>query len=355
MSSNATFAVVDRHPSPLRTNQRRRVVEYRIPTWVGLLEVRGQAIAGFIEALVAFISLLICGGMELRRTKRTTVYVPTSEIPWVTFAGALLAWLFASRLVLTNQNIRIDLASKAGGLVGRLLWRIHARADQVIAVSQAIANELESVGVRGNVVVNPNGFERSRVQLNRREESKHAGIYIGRIEQAKGVDDLLNAWLLVTRRFPGANLCVVGYASSINRVRFAQQRSALGLDDVIEMIGVVPDATKWTLLAQSRICLFLSHIEGWGFVPLEALSIGLPVIVYDLPCYEESLTGLEGVFKVGLGDSTAAASEATRLLALTESEYLAMSDRIRSSFHYPDWSHIASTEVALINGSKLAT
>lgn len=353
LPDNVAVTLVDRDPSPMRASNRYRVIEYVIPKWIHLLAGRGVTLVGLLEAVVAFSLLLLRGGQALYRSRSGIVYVPTSEIPWVTFAAAVLAKLFQSRLVLTNQNVRTGLAKKAGGLVGQILWRIHSQADQVIAVSSAIADELESVGVSGNVSINTNGFRRPDYAAIRRVAPPHGGIFIGRVELAKGVNDLLDTWLLVSRDFPRAELRLVGYASSANRARFVERRSSLGLDHLVRLLGVVPDEAKWRLLVESRVCVFLSHIEGWGFVPIEALSLGLPVIVYDLPCYMESLAGLHGVFRVAVGDTEAAAKHAAKLLAMSDDEYLALSGTIRSSFHYPDWSQIATAELALISGKAV--
>jgi glycosyltransferase involved in cell wall biosynthesis len=102
----------------------------------------------------------------------------------------------------------------------------------------------------------------------------------------------------------------------------------------------------------SRVCLFLSHIEGWGFVPLEALSVGLPVVVYDLACYAESLDGLVGVSRVPIGDVEAAAAQVVNLLSMPTGEYMTMSTEIESKFHYADWTQVASAELALVLGTR---
>jgi len=344
------LTLVDRYPSFLQPSGRIRVIEYRIPQWISRLEDRGFALAGALEAGVAFGLLLVRGGQELRRARHRVLYVPTSEIPWVTFAAAALARLFHCRLVLANLNTRIELTNKVAGLVGRLLWKIHARADRVIALSTATADELRSVGVVRNVSVNSCGFERPPNGPREPGPRPHAGVYVGRIESAKGVADLLDTWFLVNKAFPTAVLRLAGHATSDNWTRFVRRRNELGLDGAVQFLGVVSDDTKWSLLRESRVCLFLSHVEGWGFVPLEAVSLGVPVIVYDLPCYRESLRGLRGVLRVALGDTRGAANQVAKLLAMSDSEYKAMSDEIESSFGYPDWSHVALTELELIEG-----
>lgn len=341
--------VVDRYPT-MCTDGRFRVIEYQIPKPLAALSDKGVRLARALEVLVAFSFLLVLGSQVLYGTRLATVYVPTSEIPWVTIAASLLAKVFRTRLVLANLNTRIGLASIAGGLVGRVLWRIHSHADQVIALSSAIAEELKVVGVSTNVAINTCGFDQREDASRDRAIPEHAGIYVGRVESAKGIDDLLDAWLIVTRSHPMADLRVAGHANPDNRAKFIQRRDSIGLEHAVELLGVVTDEAKWDLYGESRVCIFLSRVEGWGFVPLEALSSGIPVVVYDLPCYRESLQGLDGVLGVAVGDIAGAARHIDQLLAMEAGEYMALSDRIRESFTYPDWSQVASTELALIRG-----
>lgn len=301
---------------------------------------------GVSEALFSMGALLLLGGRQLWFSRRAVVYVPTSEIPWVTLPAAFLSWIFRRRLVLANLNTRIDLAR---GVVGRILWRIHARADRVIALSAAIASELKVLGISANVEINSVGYERPR-KLPARDAPRHSAIYVGRLEPAKGFDDLLNTWSEVVRRRPTADLITVGYATPANLSRFKDARQALGLNESVQYLGVVSDDEKWRLLRDSRACVFLSRVEGWGFVPLEALSLGVPAIVYDLPCYRESLKGLEGVVTIEVGNTLGAAQHIVRLLDLNRDDYMALSSRLSNSFSYRGWREVAERELDLIRG-----
>jgi len=350
MPADAPITVIDRHPSPLRSGYGFRIVEYRIPPALSFLHDKGIPFSGVLEALLTFCLLLLHGAREVHRSAEAIIYVPTSEIPWTTFAAGLLARLFGVRLVLANLNTRIAHSTSLFGLVGWLLWSIHSRADQVIALSGTIADELKALRVRDNVAVNSCGFERSQYVRLPRDVPSHAAIYVGRIERGKGVDDLLTTWLSVNRRISDADLRLAGYSSPHQHRSLVQRRKDLSLESVVELIGVVSDQAKWSLYAESRVCVFLSHIEGWGLVPLEALSSGLPVVLYDLPCYQESLRGLTGAFTVPLGDTEAAAAEVIRLLTMPNDDYMSMSESIASSFDYVTWAEVAVAELGLILG-----
>jgi glycosyltransferase involved in cell wall biosynthesis len=350
MKPDDDVVVVDRRISPARQDSSIQVVEYGIPRWLVLLHQAGVPFAGAAEALLSFSAITIRGALELIRSPAAVIYVPTSEIPWVTLAGFTLARLFRRRLVLTNHNTRIEHGSVAFGLVGKILWGMHARADRVIAVSHAIAEELAAIDISNNVSVNSLGFSAEHARTLRSEAPPLTAFYIGRLETTKGIYDLLDVWGTVVRNLPSAKLVMAGYGTSSSQQRFLKARFMYDLDSAVDWLGVVSEEAKWSLIARSRVCLFLSHIEGWGIVPIEALSMGVPVVVYDLACYDESLKGLEGVSRVPIRDVHSAAIRVTELMEMSTSDYLELSNRIRSSFRYKDWATVASTELDLVLG-----
>ena len=343
--NDVRLTMIDRRPSLLHPRPNFRLSEYDIPSWIGLLGKRAGLLGGLIEVLWVVGLLLIQGSREIKRSRDSVLYVPASEIPWLTLPAYLLSVIFRRRLVLVNLN------TKGGGLIRWVLWRLHARADQVIAISKAIKSELEAVGVSGRIEVNSCGFTRGDNVEPLAPAPLWAATFVGRLQPQKGIHDLIRVWSLIIPRFPDAQLLMVGHASAENRRRLLEHRRQLGLDDNVELVGVLTDQQKWRALAESRIFLFLSHTEGWGLAPIEALSVGLPVIAYDLPCYVESLDGLQGVYRVPLGDVSAAAEQVIELLDLAPVAYDALREKTRSSFKYPDWHEIALRELQLIEGN----
>jgi glycosyltransferase involved in cell wall biosynthesis len=166
------------------------------------------------------------------------------------------------------------------------------------------------------------------------------------------MNDLLDVWALVSKKFADARLLLVGYATPQNQKRFLGRQIDLLVNSNVVCAGVLSELDKWRALSESRVCLFLSKAEGWGLVPVEALSIGVPVVAYDLPCYRESLDGLYGVFRVPIGDIVAAAKQVNELIALDKRQYSDLTIRIRSTFRYRKWHEVANRELSLIEGGN---
>lgn len=99
-------------------------------------------------------------------------------------------------------------------------------------------------------------------------------IYIGRIQRAKGVFDLLSAWTKVTAACPQAQLLMVGedYTEGL----FWRQAQSLGIGDSIVLMGPQPRVAE--LLRQSRLMCLPSYGEGMPTCVMEALACGVPVV-----------------------------------------------------------------------------
>jgi len=93
----------------------------------------------------------------------------------------------------------------------------------------------------------------------------------------------------------------------------------------LELYNRISDATKFALLATSRLHLFPSWFEGYGYPPIEAAYVGTPTVSYDLPVVRETVG--EAATYVPVGDARAL-SQAV-LASLAEPMPLDIAARLR--------------------------
>jgi len=98
--------------------------------------------------------------------------------------------------------------------------------------------------------------------------------YVGRVEIAKGVGYLLEAWNRLG--LPGAELVLVGMVRP--EVETLLRRYG---DTSVRLPGSLPPAQVANCYRDSSVFAFPSVNEGLGMVLLEAMSSGLPVIATD--------------------------------------------------------------------------
>lgn len=240
-----------------------------------------------------------------QRSKLDGVYVPYSEVLPLTLAGFIVAKLCNIPLILCNLNVR-DTA------LWQLNLRFHSRADAIITISRALAQELADSGVRAPILIGSVGVDDRSIP--RAAEKRYDAIFVGRHTQAKGIFDLVKIWRLCCDTQPALRLAMVGACADHVAVQLARRIDACGLRHNIDVLGAVDEKKKWELYACSRLCVFPSKVEGWGIVPIEAHLAGLGVVAYRLPAYEETIAGSPGASLVTLGDIHAFAASVLNVL-----------------------------------------
>ena len=155
----------------------------------------------------------------------------------------------------------------------RLKRRLLHRAAASIAVSHAIANDLDASSV---VIANPYRDEifHDLPGIERLGEL----IFLGRLVSDKGVDVLLDALALLAGRGLHPRLTIVG--DGPEQPALAAQAARLGLDGRIEFLGTRTDEELADLLHRHRILAVPSRYnEPFGIVALEGIACGcLPVV-----------------------------------------------------------------------------
>lgn len=94
-------------------------------------------------------------------------------------------------------------------------------------------------------------------------------LFLGRVEPAKGVLDLVRALAGTPAR-----LVVAGEGSALHRVR----REAARLGVTLETVGWIGGEAKWQEFARAELLVLPSRSEGLPIVLLEALAAGCPAL-----------------------------------------------------------------------------
>ena len=141
--------------------------------------------------------------------------------------------------------------------------------------------EKERIFILGDGV-NPQDFDRSNPEkFRRRYDIGNAPVvlFVGRKEEGKGIDTLVDSMSIVWRKFPQAKLIVAGTRTSYSK---AIEKKVSSLDagkrrNTI-LIDNFEDSEKSDLFASCDIFAMPSKIESFGITYLEAWASGKPVI-----------------------------------------------------------------------------
>lgn len=172
----------------------------------------------------------------------------------------------------THREIRRDYPRLAGP---------HARrAHRVIVPSHYTAGEVRRLlGVAADrVAVCPPGVPEWHAP--RRGFDRHGYVlFMGTLEPRKNLSTLLDAYTrLVSRRDDVPTLVIVGQDGP-DAAAVAEAMSAPPLAGRVARLGYIPDADRQRTLEGARVLVLPSLEEGFGMPALEAMSLGVPVVV----------------------------------------------------------------------------
>ena len=211
-------------------------------------------------------------------------------------AGTLAARLAGVRHVLTG----IRVAERRRWHLTLQRW-ISPLVDQHVCVSESVARHSHQEGgiPLDKLLVHPNGVDLSPFDSLLPADLREAGVpagrslitFVGRLDEQKGVDWLLELSPQILARRPDHDLLIVGDGPLLGGLK--QRAAVLGVQERVHFAGWRPDIRPF--LAASDLVVIPSRWEGMPNVLLEAMAARLPVVATDV----------EGVAEV-LGDAAEA-------------------------------------------------
>ncbi len=302
------------------------------------------------------MALLFFKFIRLRKTllRVDLVHVPDSAVEWVLF-GYFVSKLIGQNLVITFQLVPRYLKEftyygnyglfrsllhnylniKRYGLIRAIAYSLIVWIYvNVIKRAHAIAlNRYDYDLLREKFNVNAylswngiskpaimEGFDRKRV------------IYIGRDER-KGLMDILKLIPMVLSERQDVNFVLIGPGN----VKFRNTRA----------FGVVSEFDKWRLMCSSGIFILPSYHDSFSITLAEALSCGLPSIIYDIPELRSIYGNCDAIITTKRGDLQSLKDTLFKLLNLSDEEYSELRRKAVGCVDRFNWVNVAKRELEI--------
>lgn len=190
------------------------------------------------------------------------------------------------------------------GLNAWLTRRTLQQADAVITVSEAMTRYTHTQhGVpRDRITTIVNGFNTGIFHPRPREQTRHklgvsadeqVILYVGRLIEAKGLRELIEAFQSVLRQHPRARLVFAGEGAM--KTELQGRIEQLNLRERIQLLGgQSPEAVAEWMSAADVVSL-PSWSEGYPNVLVEALACGCPVVASRVGGIPEIVTDHNGI------------------------------------------------------------
>ncbi|MFA4931283.1 MAG: glycosyltransferase family 1 protein [Patescibacteria group bacterium] len=185
----------------------------------------------------------------------------------------------------------------------RRLWHWHmnikenlGKADLIVAVSQKTADDLvdfyDISPQRIKVIYS--GVDDRRLArggpnnlLDKYKLQANYFLHVSTVEPRKNIYSLLKAYSLWRQRVQKVETSRTDYISDLVLVGGVAPEcqdvhvylKELNLKDHVHLLGFVDDEEKNFLMSQAKALLYASYYEGFGFPPLEAMKLNIPVVI----------------------------------------------------------------------------
>lgn len=221
--------------------------------------------------------------------------------------------------ILTIHDLRPllrDTPTPTRAMATLVLHHAFARADHVIAVSDAVADEVRAFHPAARVStvyngVDPASFAMPSAQAVAAVRARYAlpGSYllaVGHLEARKNLPMLIEAVALLRCRGMARPLAIVGNDGG-ERAAIRSRIAEHGLADLVTVIEHADNDAVRALYAGCEMLVFPSRYEGFGIPILEAMAMDKPMVLADTAVFRELTAGQGVYFPV---DDAQAASEA---------------------------------------------
>lgn len=198
-----------------------------------------------------------------------------------------------AKRILTLQSADLDENHKQKQIGIRLFWKsMHKSPDVLTAISSYLAKRGQKFrNENDQVILTPNGIDFTKIPNSTRRD-KNRVLCVARLNWAKGLNYLLEAWPDVLKQVPEAKLVFV--SDGEKKSEMEQTIKEQGTGETITFAGKVTHDEVLQHMVKSEIFVLPSLAEGLGNVFFEAQACGLVPIgtnvggIPDIISHEEN-------------------------------------------------------------------
>jgi glycosyltransferase involved in cell wall biosynthesis len=190
------------------------------------------------------------------------------------------------------------------------------RADSVWTIARANLAAISALGIDlARVRVNLHGIDLTQIPEKCRDKDPHRWVCVARLEENKGVDDVIRAVAVVVQEHPEICLTIMGEGPE--RARLEALVREQGVNRHVHFAGGCTHTAVYEQLRTASILLLLSRspAERLPNVVKEAMACRCLCVVTRTPGIEELLTPLARPMVVDQGDWQGAAACLASVLA----------------------------------------
>jgi glycosyltransferase involved in cell wall biosynthesis len=204
-----------------------------------------------------------------------------------------------------------DLFSLNGTIARCLKKNVLQAIDGITVVSPAMQQEVYALcsPLKPSLEIIPMGVDFQQFTPAVQKQRPFSVIFVGRLVEKKGLAYLINAFPEIVRKFPEANLTIIGTGPQKDSLE--QLVLDLQLEQNVNFLGAVPNTELPYYYPRHQLAIFPFIVadngdrEGMPVVVSEAIACGCCVITTDLPGLADIASHEQGILIVPQKNSQA--------------------------------------------------
>ncbi len=263
--------------------------------WLRCASVLAGRGVGGVRERVKLVGLLVMGA-RLAALSRAQGW---SHVHAQSCGDSAYIAVFASMLGRITYSMNLNSAIVYSGLGQGIKW---GRAAFAAAVTETLKKDVlarVSTAVADRIDVAPMGvdlavFERATPYRARREGEPIRVVTCSRLHVGKGQQDVIRAVRVLRDRGVSVHFTIVGEGGA--RALLEALIVELDLGEHVTLVGAMPERRVREALEAAHVFCLASHEEALGVATMEAMAMGLPVVVTRVGGVHELVRdGVDGV------------------------------------------------------------
>ncbi len=264
---------------------------------------------------------------------------------------AATKWIHGCPLILSTHGgfFHTQFASRAKQTYFKTVTRLSSSAyNSVVATSANDGQLFNQIMSKPKLEVIENGVNVEKFANQAASELQPTLIYFGRWSSNKGLLESLNLFSQLHAKSNNWRFIIAGREYDHSLVELQTLVDKMGLQSQIQLVANPTDADICKLIQQASYYLCLSHHEGFGIAPIEAMSAGLTPILSNIPPFQRLIDNSRLGFTISNPLNTQAAAE--QLIELHQQGNSAYQQRRASAISFAAqyaWPQVADNYLAL--------
>ncbi len=166
-------------------------------------------------------------------------------------------------------------------IIGSILFSLLKLADTITITGNAAKEILIQKKIDKNkIFILPNVIDSPRILKN---PKKYDLIYVGRLAHIKRIDLIITAVSKIKKKYPSIKVAIVGSGPLENQLK--QYTKKLNIQENFDFLGFKKNIYEY--LSRSKIFISTSESEGLPYTLIEAMTIGMPIIITNVGCIDD--------------------------------------------------------------------